>query len=120
MTAFARVLNELQRRCGRSQRSIALAAELDPGRYSRLLSGERPPASREQVLALAAALALAAPDTDRLVAAAGFLPPRLEQIGVDDPALLALLAALTNPALGAPARDALRRTIVTIAEHWQS
>ena len=119
MASFAATLNEFQRRSGRSQRAVALAAGLDPGRYSRLLSGERQPASREQVLDLAQALRLGPPDIDRLAAAAGFLPPSLETVGVDDPAILALLAALTDPTLDAPARQALRRTVIDIAEHWQ-
>ena len=119
MASFAATLNEFQRRSGRSQRAVALAADLDPGRYSRLLSGERQPASREQVLGLAQALRLEPPDTDRLVAAARFLPPSLETVGVDDPAILALLAALTDPALDAPTRQALRRTVIDIAEHWR-
>jgi hypothetical protein len=118
MSSFATVLSALQRRSRRSQRSVALAAELDPGRYSRLLSGERQPASREQVLALAAALALDRRDTDHLVAAAGYLPPSLEQIGVDDPAVLAVLAVLTDPGLSEPARQAFRQTVVAIASHW--
>jgi hypothetical protein len=118
MASFAATLNEFQRRSGRSQRAVALAADLDPGRYSRLLSGERQPASREQVLGLAQALRLVPADTDRLVAAAGFLPPSLETVGVDDPAILALLAALTDPALDEPARQALRRAVIDIAQHW--
>ena len=116
--AFALVLHDYQRRSGRSQRAVALAADLDPGRYSRLLSGERAPVSREQVLALAEALGLEPRDSDQLVAAAGFLPPRLERIGLDDPALEAVVEALLDPALDDEARQALRRALVAIATHW--
>lgn len=118
MSSFATVLSALQRRSKRSQRAVALAAALDPGRYSRLLSGQRQPASREQVLALAAALALDRHDTDQLVAAAGYLPPSLEQVGLDDPAVRALLDVLTDPELSEPARRAFRQTIIAIAGHW--
>ena len=118
MSAFAAVLNDYQRRSGRSQRTVARAADLDPGRYSRLLSGTHAPASREQVIALAAALGLSPRETDHLVAAAGFLPPGLEAVGVHDPAVAALIEALTAPELDEPARDALRRTVIDIAAHW--
>jgi transcriptional regulator with XRE-family HTH domain len=117
-SSFVAVLSEYQRRSGRSQRVVALAAGLDPGRYSRLLSGDRPPATREQVLTLAAALGLDRRATDRLVAAAGFLPPGLEQAGVDDPAVAALLDALLTPDLDEPARAALRQAVAEIAAHW--
>lgn len=117
-SAFATVLSDYQRRAGRSQRTVARAADLDPGRYSRLLSGERLPAAREQVVALAAALRLSRRETDHLVGAAGFLPPGLEAAGVDDPAVAALIEALTAPELDEPARQALRRTISEIAAHW--
>jgi hypothetical protein len=119
MSSFATVLREYQRRSGRSQRVVAITADLDPGRYSRLLRGEREPASREQVILLAAALGLNRRATDHLVAAAGFLPPGLERVGADDPALAALIEALTDPALDEAARDALRRTVVELAAHWQ-
>ncbi len=118
MSAFAAALNDYQQRSGRSQRTVARAADLDPGRYSRLLSGTHAPASREQVIALAAALRLSPRETDHLVAAAGFLPPGLEAVGVHDPAVAALIAALTAPELDEPARDALRRTVIDIAAHW--
>jgi hypothetical protein len=120
MASFAAVLSDYQRRSGLSQRSVALAAQLDPGRYSRLLVGARPPASREQVIALAAALRLTGRDADRLVAAAGFLPPGLERIGPDDPAVAALIEALSASELDEPARAALRRTVVELAAHWQN
>lgn len=120
MASFATVLGDFQRRCGLSQRAVALAAGLDPGRYSRLLAGERAPAAREQVIALATALGLGGRDADHLVAAAGFLPPGLERIGIDDPAVAALIEALGAPELDAPARAALRRTVVDLAAHWQT
>ena len=120
MSAFAAVLNDYQRRSGRSQRTVARAADLDPARYSRLLRGTHAPASREQVIALAAALGLSPRETDHLVAAAGFLPPGLEAVGVHDPAIAALVEALTAPELDESARDALRRTVVDIAAHWQT
>lgn len=115
---FANLLQDFQRHAGRSQRLVAQAAGLDPGRYSRLLSGERLPASREQVLALADALDLGSAEADRLTAAAGFLPPSIATVGIDDPALTALLAALTRPSLSLPARQALRRTIAELAGYW--
>jgi hypothetical protein len=118
MRSFADVLSDYQRRAGRSQRAVALAADLDPGRYSRLLSGEREPASRAQVIALAEALGLTRRETDHLTAAAGFLPPGLERAGVDDPAIAALIDALIDPALDEPARAALRRTVAELAAHW--
>lgn len=119
MTAFADLLGDLQRRAGRSQRAVAQAAGLDPGRYSRILSGASAPTSREQVVALASGLGLDATDTDRLVAAAGYLPPSLEPASMDDPALAALLTALRRPSLDAASRQALRDTIIAIAEHWR-
>ena len=119
-SSFAAVLSEYQRRSRRSQRSVALAADLDPGRYSRLLSGERAPASREQIIALASALGLGQRETDHLVAAAGFLPPGLERVGADDPAIAALTAALAEPTLDDGAREALRRTVIELAAHWHT
>jgi hypothetical protein len=114
------VLSAYQRRSGRSQRTVAKAADLDPGRYSRLLSGERAPASREQVIALAAALRLSRREADHLVGAAGFLPPGLEAVGIDDPAIAALIEALTSTALDESARVALRRTVAELAAHWHA
>jgi transcriptional regulator with XRE-family HTH domain len=119
MTAFTTLLGDLQRQSGRSQRAVAQAAGLDPGRYSRILSGAAVPASREQVQAIASGLGLGAVDTDRLVAAAGYLPPSLEPTSVDDPALAALLTALRRPTLDEASRQALRQTIIAIAEHWR-
>lgn len=117
---FSLLLRGFQRRSGRSQRMVALTAQLDPARYSRLLSGERAPASREQVIALALALRLSQTETDRLAAAAGYLPPGLGAPAYDDPAVVALVDALNDSSLDDSARETLRRVVIDLAAHWHT
>lgn len=110
--SFALLLQEFQARWP-AQRAVARRAGLDHARYNRLLRGAVEPASRDQVLAIARALELSAPETDVLVAAAGFLPPSVPPRLLGNAALRSLLLALRHPSVP----DADREELVAHVDH---
>lgn len=109
---FTARLRQLHAASGLSQRAAAAAAGMDQARYNRLLHGE-PPSSREQALALARALGADAPTADRLLAAAGYLPPSVARLGLDDPVLGRVLRLLGDEVPPAR-REQVRMALATI------
>lgn len=112
---FAPLLRTFRERAGLSQSALARLARLDPSFVNRLESGQRA-AERAVVEALSHALALSPADADRLRAAAGFIPPALARIGLDDPTLQLVVAVLTDERLGPAERAAFRRGIEALRQ----
>lgn len=117
MSVFSRLLAQFQQRWP-SRRSVAARAGVDHARYNRLVRGEVKPARREQVLAVAQALGLTPREIDQLTAAAGYLPPSLEQSGLDDPAVQAVLDLYARTDLSEQDRAAFRAVVAEIAARW--
>ncbi len=116
MDSFSSLLQLFQARWP-AQRGIARKAGIDHARYNRLVRGDVAPASREQVLAIAAALLLTADETDRLVAAAGYLPPSLPPHVLADPAIRSVLDIVLHPSIPEDERVAFRLHVEQAA-HW--
>lgn len=117
VSVFSRLLAQFQQRWP-SRRSVAARAGVDHARYNRLVRGEVKPARREQVLAVAQALGLTPREIDQLAAAAGYLPPSLEQSGLDDPAVQAVLDLYARTDLSEQDRAAFRAVVAEIAARW--
>lgn len=103
--AFGELLSSLRKIRARSQGQLARDAGVDPSSVSRLEAGTRTP-ERDMVLKLAEALVLPIPDRDRLLAAAGFRSPAL-----DDPQISELALLLTDPKLSESALQDLRAAL---------
>lgn len=103
--AFGELLSSMRKIRARSQGQLARDAGVDPSSVSRLKAGTRAP-EREMVLKLAEALVLPIPDRDRLLAAAGFRSPAL-----DDPQISELALLLTDPKLSDSALQDLRAAL---------
>lgn len=108
--AFGELLASLRTIRARSQGRLARDAGLDPSSVSRLEAGTRAP-ERDTVLKLADALALPIPDRDRLLAAAGFRSPAL-----DDPQISELALLLTDPKLPDVAVQDLRAALRVVIQ----
>jgi transcriptional regulator with XRE-family HTH domain len=108
--AFAQLLRECRDRRRLSQSRLAEAAGFDHSYVSRLESGTRMP-TRDAVLKLAEALALDEGERDALLAAAGFMPGRIESLFASEPILSEVLGLLQDRAVPAEVRDDVRHMI---------
>lgn len=115
---FAPYLRELRDRSRLSQSRLAEAAGFDHSYVSRLESGSRMP-TREAVLKLAAAMQLDEHDTDSLLAAAGFMPGKIESLLAGEPVLSEALGFLQNRAVPAEVRDDVRNMIALLVRQAQ-
>lgn len=110
MTAFAPLLREYRDRRRLSQSRLAEAAGFDHSYVSRLESGTRMP-TRDAVLKLAEAMTLGDGERDALLAAAGFMPGRIESLFANEPVLSEVLGLLQDRAVPDEVRDDVRRMI---------
>ena len=117
---FGAVLRSLRTARGFSQAAVAARAGIDRSYVNRMEAGERGAPAGPAVEALIGALQLDPAEADRLTAAAGLLPRALRRLGPDDPTVLLLAERLTDPALSAGARAALRTTVEAVVRHWSS
>ena len=115
---FGDVLRRLRLARGDSQAAVAARAGVDRSYVNRLETGERGAPAAPAVEALVRALNLDEREADELTAAAGLLPRPLRALGPADPTVLLLAARLTDPALSAGSRSALRTAVETIVRHW--
>lgn len=118
------VLRSLRERAGLTQSALARQAGLNPSFVNRLESGQRG-ADRAVLDALIRALDLGPADADRFLVASLELPPEharrllagsrladaVIRLGVDDPTLERVAAALADERLTPAGRDSLRRAI---------
>ena len=88
--SFALTLREMRDRVRLSQSRLAERAGFDHSYVSRLESGSRMP-TREAVTKLAEAMHLSDGDRDALLASAGFMPGRIENLFASEPVLSEVL-----------------------------
>lgn len=116
--AFAASLRELRERRRLSQSRLAEAAGFDHSYVSRLESGSRMP-TRDAVLKLADALQLEDTERDSFLAAAGFMPARIESLFASEPVLSEVLGLLQDIAIPAEIRDDVRNMISLLVRQAQ-
>ena len=115
--AFGSTLRELREQTDLSQSAIGRRAQVHASIVSRLESGDRTPSSPGLVEALARGLQLSPDDTDRLLAAAGFVPAVITRLGAGDPTLLLVAQVLTDSRVSDDERQRLR-DVVEAATRW--
>lgn len=115
---FAPLLREYRDRSRLSQSRLAEAANFDHSYVSRLESGTRMP-TRDAVLKLAQAMRLDEHQRDALLAAAGFMPGRIESLLAGEPVLSEALGLLQNRAIPAEVRDDVRNMIALLVRQAQ-
>lgn len=127
LDGFAPFLREMRENCikgpggrtfGLSQSALAEAAGFDHSYVSRLESGGRFP-TRDAVLKLAVAMKLDEHDRDGLLAAAGFMPGRIESLLNAEPVLSEALGFLQNHAVPVEVRDDVRNMIALLIRQAQ-
>ncbi|MEZ4523732.1 MAG: helix-turn-helix transcriptional regulator [Thermomicrobiales bacterium] len=107
---FAFALRQAREAAGLSQSRLAARAGYDHSYVSRLESDSRAP-TREAVLSLSNAMGLADVERDQLLAAAGFLPVRVENLLANEPVVGEVFAALNDGSLPGDVREDLRSAI---------
>ena len=116
---FGSTLRRYRLRAGVSQNALAKVVGINASYINRLESGEREAPTREVAHALARALALCPDEVDRLLFAAGHVPPSLQKLGPADSTIAAVTRLLTNDRLSPEARADFRAVVETIAIRWQ-
>jgi transcriptional regulator with XRE-family HTH domain len=107
---FATALREAREAAGLSQSRLAARAGYDHSYVSRLESDSRAP-TRDAVLSLGDAMGLAEVERDYLLAAAGFLPLRVENLLSSEPVVSEVYAVLNDGTLPGDVREDLRSAI---------
>src|SRR5690606_8343335 len=107
---FALALRQSRERKRLSQSRLAAAAGFDHSYVSRLESGTRTP-TRDAVSKLSEALMLDAIEADALLAAAGFMPDRIENLLAAEPVVGEVLGILQNGGVPEDVREDLRAAI---------
>lgn len=92
---FAELLKQYREQVRMSQSRLAESSGFDHSYVSRLESSHRTP-TREAVVKFAAAMGLAEPERDSLLAAAGFMPQRVESLLADEPILTEVFQLLQS------------------------
>jgi transcriptional regulator with XRE-family HTH domain len=110
------LLRRLRERAGVSQRSLGQAIGVSHTLLNRSESGSRLPAGPEEVRRISAALRLSTAEIDQLLAAAGFWPAALLELGPGDRTLRLVAQALGDPRLSLSARSKLRDAIDATVE----
>lgn len=108
--SFATALRQAREAAGLSQSRLAARAGYDHSYVSRLESDSRAP-TREAVLSLSDAMGLPDMDRDGLLAAAGFLPVRVENLLASEPVVSEVYAVLNDGSLPGDVREDLRSAI---------
>ena len=115
--AFGATLRALREQTDLSQSALGRRAQVHASIVSRLESGDRTPSSPGLVEALARSLWLSPDDTDRLLAAAGFVPAVIMRLGPGDPTLLLVAQVLTDSRVSDDEQQRLR-DVVEAAARW--
>lgn len=115
---FAPLLREYRDRRRLSQSRLAEAAGFDHSYVSRLESGTRMP-TRDAVSKLAEAMGLVEGERDALLASAGFMPGRIENLFASEPVLSEVLGLLQDRAVPADVRDDVRHMISLLVRQAQ-
>lgn len=115
---FGPLLRQERLAAGWSQAALARAVGVNSGYISRLEAGARAAPGPAVVRAIGEALGLPAARAERLLAAAGYLPPSLAPLASADPTLALVLRLLTDPAIPEPDRREFREIIRLVARRW--
>jgi transcriptional regulator with XRE-family HTH domain len=107
---FAATLRQAREAQGLSQSRLAARAGYDHSYVSRLESDSRSP-TRDAVLNLASAMGLDEYRRDRLLASAGFLPVRVENLLASEPVVSEAFTVLSDGSLPRDVREDLRDAI---------
>lgn len=118
MTAYGITLRRYRLRARLSQNALAHRIGVDASYLNRIESGVRGAPSYDIALSLARTLARSAEELDRLLCAAGYVPPRLQKLGPADSTVAAVLAVLTDDRLTLEARADFRAVVETVAARW--
>lgn len=118
-SAFGSRLRALRQAARLSQNELGRRASINPGTVNRLEAGEREPTGREQVEALAEALALTAGERDALLADARLLPAPLERLGAADAMVVLVADILSDEGIPLAERDEFRWLIALVARRWR-
>jgi transcriptional regulator with XRE-family HTH domain len=110
---FGSLLRAYRLRAGLAQNALARAAGINAGTVNRLEHDQRLPASRRQVLDLAAALVLEMAETNRLLHAAGLPAEGFGPAITGNPAICRLADLLQDEAVP----DAIRDELLAIVDH---
>lgn len=116
MGRFGELLRQYRERAGISQNALGKRTGIHPSMINRMESGEREPARREQVEALARGLGLAAHEVDELLAAAGQLPAAVERLGAGHPLLVLVAAVLTDERIPPAERERFCAAVTVLGE----
>jgi transcriptional regulator with XRE-family HTH domain len=110
---FGSLLSGFRRRAGLAQNALARTAGINAGTVNRLERGLRLPATRRQVLDLAAALALDMAETNRLLNAADLPAEGFGPAITGNPVICDLVGILQDETISHAERD----EILAIVEH---
>lgn len=116
--SFALALRQTRELKRLSQSRLAAAAGFDHSYVSRLESGTRTP-TRDAVTKLSEALTLDAIETDALLASAGFMPGRIENLLAAEPVVGEVLGILQNGGVPEDVREDLRAAISLLIRQAQ-
>jgi transcriptional regulator with XRE-family HTH domain len=105
------LLHAFRLRSGLAQNALARATGINVGTVNRLERDQRLPASRQQVLDLAAALALNMAETNRLLHAAGLPAEGFGPAITGNPTVCALAQVLQDEAIAARDKEHLLSTL---------
>jgi transcriptional regulator with XRE-family HTH domain len=108
--AFASLLKQSREEVRMSQSRLAEESGFDHSYVSRLESGHRAP-TREAVMKFASALQLSDPERDSLLAAAGFMPQRVESLLANEPVLTEVFQLLQSPGIPERVRQDVREML---------
>jgi transcriptional regulator with XRE-family HTH domain len=108
---FGALLHAFRLRTGLAQNALARATGINVGTVNRLERDQRLPASRQQVLDLAAALALSMAETNRLLHAAGLPAEGFSPAITGNPTLCALVQVLQDDAIAPRDKEQLLLTL---------
>lgn len=119
-TTFGELLSCLRLAAGVSQNALGRVAGVHASYINRLERGERTTPTREVIFALARALSATAAERDRLLWRTGYLPQRLQRLGVNDLTVVAVLDLLADERLPLVAKDGVRSCIEAMSTFWDS
>jgi transcriptional regulator with XRE-family HTH domain len=107
---FAQLLKQYRETARMSQSRLAESSGFDHSYVSRLESGHRTP-TREAVVKFADAIGLPSPERDSLLAAAGFMPQRVESLLAEEPVLTEVFRLLQSREVPEAVREDVRQML---------
>jgi transcriptional regulator with XRE-family HTH domain len=116
---FGPMLDGLRERANLSRSHLAKMAGVDASYIQRISTEQRDPPRQHIVEALALALRLSVADRNRLLVAAGYMPPSVSLLGAWTDSLQAVSDVLNDSRLSAEERAEFEAVVVAIARRWQ-